>query len=250
MRRETTVMMPQRNIHTEQGFTIIEIMVAITLSLILLYGVTNIFLGSRTSYKLQTGMARMQENARFALDSLARSVGMAGAQRTIAFDTANTQEAATADATLGFTAANGQASDTISVNYTATQDCLGNPLAAPPGGPTTASFTIARDPVTNISNLYCNGQPLAEGIQNMQILYGVDTDTDGVANIYVSANNVPNWSEIATVRIAILASTVDDTDVTNTNVYRLLNTPPIGPFNDEQGRKVYSRTIMVRNYIP
>ena len=63
----------------QHGYTIVEILVALTISLILLLGVVHIFQGSRTSYDTQTGVARLQENARFALDVMARSISMAGA---------------------------------------------------------------------------------------------------------------------------------------------------------------------------
>lgn len=69
------------NAHSElksqQGLTLIELMIAITISLVLLAGVMQIFLGSRQTYRVQDNMARLQENGRFAMDFLGKDIRMA-----------------------------------------------------------------------------------------------------------------------------------------------------------------------------
>jgi len=62
----------------QRGLTIVEILVAVTLSLILLAGVTQLFVSSKRTYEVQDGLSRLQENGRFAVDYLARHVRMAG----------------------------------------------------------------------------------------------------------------------------------------------------------------------------
>jgi len=64
----------------QRGFTLIEIMVASTISLILLGGVMQIFLSSKKTYTVAEEVARLQENGRFALDVLARDIRMVGYQ--------------------------------------------------------------------------------------------------------------------------------------------------------------------------
>ncbi len=61
-----------------QGVTLIEMMIAMVLSLILLAGVVVIMRGSKTSYDTQNDVTRIQENARYALDFLAKDLRMAG----------------------------------------------------------------------------------------------------------------------------------------------------------------------------
>lgn len=56
----------------------VEIMVALLIGLVLLTGIVEIYIGSKQSYRLQDQAARMQEGARFALDSLNREARMAG----------------------------------------------------------------------------------------------------------------------------------------------------------------------------
>jgi type IV pilus assembly protein PilW len=62
----------------QRGLTIVEILVAVTLSLILLAGVSQLFISSKRTYEVQDGLSRLQENGRFAVDYLARHVRMAG----------------------------------------------------------------------------------------------------------------------------------------------------------------------------
>lgn len=62
----------------QTGFTLVEIMIALTISLIILLAITQIFVSSRTTYSYTEGMSRIQEGGRFAIDFLARDIRMAG----------------------------------------------------------------------------------------------------------------------------------------------------------------------------
>lgn len=52
----------------EQGFTLIEMMVAMAIGLVLILGAVNIYAQGRQSFRTAESIARVQENARFALD--------------------------------------------------------------------------------------------------------------------------------------------------------------------------------------
>lgn len=60
------------------GFTLVELMVAVTIGLIVLAAVSQIFTTSRLSYKLEENLARVQENGRFGMEFLSRDLRMAG----------------------------------------------------------------------------------------------------------------------------------------------------------------------------
>lgn len=60
-----------------QGFSLVEVMIAITLGLLLLAGLIRLFVSSKQGYRLQESTGRLQENARFATDYLATSVRQA-----------------------------------------------------------------------------------------------------------------------------------------------------------------------------
>lgn len=62
----------------QQGLTLIEIMIALVVGLFLLIGLIQIFSASRTAYQLSEGLARTQEDGRFATDFLQRDIRMAG----------------------------------------------------------------------------------------------------------------------------------------------------------------------------
>lgn len=47
-------------------------------------------------------------------------------------------------------------------------------------------------------------EDLVEGVENLQLLYGVDDDEDGVAESYVSADAVGEWRNVVSVQVALL----------------------------------------------
>ena len=63
---------------SSRGFSLVELMVALVLSLVIGAAVIQMFLASKTTYRLQDAMARVQENGRFAVGFLARDIRMAG----------------------------------------------------------------------------------------------------------------------------------------------------------------------------
>lgn len=60
------------------GVSLIELMIAMVIGLIIMLGVVQVFSASRTAYQLSEGLARVQENSRFAMDTLQRELRMAG----------------------------------------------------------------------------------------------------------------------------------------------------------------------------
>ncbi|MBV4496999.1 prepilin-type N-terminal cleavage/methylation domain-containing protein [Pseudomonas sp. SWRI12] len=69
-----------------RGFGLIELMIALVLSLIVILGVVQIFIAAKNTYVSQNAAAVMQEDARFALSKMVqeiRMVGMFGCLATI-----------------------------------------------------------------------------------------------------------------------------------------------------------------------
>ncbi|HKJ75771.1 MAG TPA: PilW family protein [Gammaproteobacteria bacterium] len=62
----------------QEGFSLIELMVALTLSLVLLAGVIQVFLGSRQTFRMQEALSRIQENGRYATLFITREGQQAG----------------------------------------------------------------------------------------------------------------------------------------------------------------------------
>lgn len=70
-----------------RGFTLVEILVAMALGLVLIAGATNLFLGSSRTFSVNESLSRMQEDARFVMNRMARDVRMAGFQGCAPSDT-------------------------------------------------------------------------------------------------------------------------------------------------------------------
>ena len=64
--------------HSQQGLTLVELMIAMTLGLIVIAALVAIFTTSNQNYRQNEAIATVQDNARFALDSLGRDLAMAG----------------------------------------------------------------------------------------------------------------------------------------------------------------------------
>lgn len=61
-----------------RGFSIVELMVAMLISLILLGGIAQIFMSSKKSFTIQDTLGRQQENGRYAIDTLSQDLRRAG----------------------------------------------------------------------------------------------------------------------------------------------------------------------------
>jgi len=66
------------SLKNSQGFTLLEVLVAVTISVILLGGAIQMLSSSKRVYALQTELAQMQTNARFVMDEFNQEVRMAG----------------------------------------------------------------------------------------------------------------------------------------------------------------------------
>jgi len=272
--------------HSQQrGLTLIELMVALIISLLILAGLFTVYQSNQRGNRLNDGLTRTQENGRFAIDFLTRDI------RQTAFP-ANNADVQTFlfDGSLDNVAIanNPNPSDILVLRHGApglpTADCSGL-LPGDPGysadqnavtqGLTTLNQYDIRDTgrINNRGNpifaLFCNGNELVEGVENMQVLYGIDTDVpfnerDSIANEYVissavpdlDANGAPDWSRVVSLRIALLANSVDErTSAPSPRTFNLLDFP-VGSYDgnsamptDQKIRRVYTTTVLIRNNI-
>jgi type IV pilus assembly protein PilW len=95
--------------------------------------------------------------------------------------------------------------------------------------------------------------PLVDGIENMQLQYGVDTvnpiasPRDGNPDVYAAAPaSVTEWSDVVSVQVNLLARNLDPSpNYTDTKTY-----PAVGvaaAFNDGFRRRVYSTLVRIQN---
>jgi type IV pilus assembly protein PilW len=117
----------------------------------------------------------------------------------------------------------------------------------------TISYYLKKNP-NKLPSLYQktdvnNAEELIEGIEKMQILYGVDTNPspDETPNYYVNAAMVTDWNKVRSVRISLLVISLEDNLTDKPVAYTYNNTTTPG---DRHLRKVFTSTIALRNRIP
>lgn len=162
------------------GFTLVEILVALAISLLLISGLISVLLSSKQSYLRKETINQMQENLRVASDSLRKIISMAESVEE------------------------GSSQAGIIVNYSGGEgmlNCLGQPVSS---GHIVSYFHVKKDV------LYCSSrypptagsqQALVEGISAMQVAYGVDSDGDGQLDEYMSLPK--KWNAVISVRILL-----------------------------------------------
>lgn len=232
------------DVHRQQGATLVELMVSLVIGLVIVAGLGQVFLSGKGTSSLQARLGDMQENGRYAIAFLQRDIRNAGQPLARpdqpAFVPPGGGNSTTADG-------GGNVPDRIAIRFipiAAGTDCLGQAYAA--NATVVMTYSIDVDVATQVSRLMCrsgaNFQPMLDGIENMQILYGVDSsppiplDQDYIIDTYIPANEVNplHWnSRVLAVRIAILASTITpiagDVSANNARTYNLLDAPAYGP---------------------
>lgn len=64
--------------NTRNGFSLVELLVAMTLGLVLLGGIYKVFISSTRTYQINQAVSRLQENGRFAISFLTPEIRQAG----------------------------------------------------------------------------------------------------------------------------------------------------------------------------
>ncbi len=91
---------------------------------------------------------------------------------------------------------------------------------------------------------------LVPDIEAMQILYGLDTTKTQTVTEYVTADLVPDFNTVMSVKVALLAASAPGSaHPTGAKTYNLLGTAVTAP-NDTRARQVFQETIAVRNALP
>lgn len=216
----------------KKGLSVIELLVAGVIGLILLAGVVQIYINSRQAYKLNEAMAEVQENGAFAMALIETQLRMAGFRadavynRDVTFDADGT----TFDQGQGIKGTNNggeNGSDLVRVRFQGdkddtTRDCVGNGVAAGDNegtDPVKVEFTVAVSATNNpasIPGLHCrtaaSNYEIVRGVENLQVLYGEDTAGSSTksASRYVGANQITDWSRVASVRVGILVRSSEE----------------------------------------
>jgi prepilin-type N-terminal cleavage/methylation domain-containing protein len=274
-----------RNITTQQGLSLIELMIAITLGLTLMAAAMQFIVSTRQTYELNDDISRIQENGRIALDILTSDLRLAGYRKPFNGDgtvpnyflnDCSITNNDTSPDILCLQDGGGTNSDRISVQFdpppddgSTETDCLGNEITT--DSIIVNSYTIADEDEDGVNSLYCesydastgtvisSAQPLVDGIDNMQVLYGIADDETNI-NRYVSGDNLydasdapieDDWQNIRAIRIALLVSNGSTEGFAEARIreYRLFDSDVITTdADDRQPRRIYSTTVQFNNH--
>lgn len=215
----------------QAGFTLVEMMVALAISMIVMLGFAVTFVNIKQSFVSQDKVTQLQDNERLAMTLLGASVQEAGFFPQPA--TLDSSQIVAANSQAGYgTMVAGQAivgtagPDTLSIAFAASANdglitCQGHTISA--ADITAAGGLNGSVGVRNIfyvdataKTLNCialvndsttstygggTGQPLVTNVASMSVLYGVG-GTGGVTG-YFDASTVPSWLTVKSLRVTL-----------------------------------------------
>jgi len=212
---------------TQNGFTLLEFMIAMALSLFCMLAMTGIYLTIKNGFFGQTNISSMQESERLALTALNNTIQLAGyylnPQNSNTQATTFTQDNSNGFAAGQYISASSSAgsSNLISIRFqTAPNDglltCMGTGNTGKSNMVFTNTFSFQANANQNGSySLQCSvfddvtqttsQAILADNISSFNISYGVDADGDGNIDYY-TASIAPldiSWLNVKSVRIAL-----------------------------------------------
>ncbi|MCO6440676.1 MAG: PilW family protein [Nitrococcus mobilis] len=323
----------------------VEIMVALTLSLLLLGAVFQIFISAKASYRMNEGLARLQETGRFAVDILTGDIRMAGYQgcmtldqltpnvivknppsELLLYDPANVlrgqndlasgndlvddhravvgsdslsllkaspavahlsgnMTAINANIQLDGNPAGFEQDDILMITDCAEADIFKATSVSSSGGTVTIAHASDGNTTNNLSKAYQGdamvmafesstyyvadtnrtneaGEPiyglyvqrlggtpveLVAGVEDMQVLYGEDGNADGSVDSYVNAGAVADFTNVLSIRVALLVDSVTPASTQPDSATYTLLDETVDPPNGRYLRKVFTLTATVRN---
>lgn len=288
-----------KSLHKQAGVSLVELLVSVTISLIMLLGIANIYVGSKETYRVREDFGVLQEMGRQVLETVTNSVQMAdhwggvptadvtvGAVGTLT-GTGTCNSAWMQNVSQSLTGAEGAAtksglgligncidgyvpnSDILVIRYAdgeavSDSDVNGSTglfirseventavLFAGASNSTTATGIAATDAARNypyrieayflrscsdtpcsdgipsLARLTVDGttlvtEVLADGVEQLQFQYGIDTNGDTVADQVLNAGGVTNWTQVFSVNVDMIVRTpLPDRSVSDTTTYSL-----------------------------
>lgn len=214
-------------INNNKGFTIVELLIVMGMSLIVMGGIYQVYYSQQKAYVLQDQTSAMQQNLRAAIYLMTRNIRMAGYS--------------TAGATAGLTAA---APNSIAF----TMDLNGNGTTTDPNENVTYRLYDAYGDGDNDLSMDSGSgnSPLAENMDVLNFVYldgnGTILDDDGNGNVIAS---IPS---IRSIQVTLLARVnKPDMNYNNNRVYINQQNQQIYTANDNYRRRLLTREIQCRN---
>jgi len=92
---------------------------------------------------------------------------------------------------------------------------------------------------------------VAENIEQLQFLYGVDLNNDGNLDAYSNADSVLDWAQVISVSVSFISRTGQkSSDFLDNNTYTMLDYSHTPSVSDRKyHRKLYEKNIQIRNRV-
>jgi len=233
-----------------RGFSLISLLIASALGIFITAAVGQVYINSKASYDFRNVVSAVNENGRYALDDIRRTLVMTG--RGISAG----QSAFSAISETGIidAGASSTSSDTISIRYATGNSCAGF----------VAGFSTIKIRVDeNINTLICdlNGAevPLVSSVHLMRVLYGVmdNPGANNSANRYITASAVEAaglWGSVAAMRVGLVVSSDNNTLPHNMRDSTAIGIDLLGmtftPGDTERLYRAVTTTVVLRNLNP
>ncbi len=245
------------SINNQNGMSLIEVMVAMTIGLIVLIALGYFFLSSTQISRTTDDVSRMQESGRNALELIGRAIRQAGYRINVdeKFGGTNKLSVNYNAKVISGTDGAGTNPDSITIKYNAQEggdvNCTGADVAA--GTADNPNMVTAKFEVTG-GALTCNDTVVVENIEDMQISYGIDGSAaaakDGAIDkiggkAYISNPTTEQFEYVAVVQISLLTRGPSTNVTTNDQTLSYNGASVTG--DDGHLRQVYSATFTVRN---
>lgn len=276
--------MNARRHRPQQGFSLVELMITLTLGLVISGAIIQVLVSSSVTNKLNQAVAQVQESGRFIMARLSAEFYEVGRYDQIVADVDTSvdivAEAAyvenhpiavagdfATNATLGSIQTSSGGSDKLVVSLLSDEDCTGNQYGY--GG---LEFHVVNHYFVSGSTLKCTGYDgrvlrglkvqtvspltvtLLDNVESFQVQFGVSssiTNSQGQAVSYVTADEIEDLralnQQVVSLRWALmLKSYQNEVRQTQSQKYALLNEAS-KTMDTAHYYQVFSKTLALRN---
>ncbi len=265
--------------NSTQGYTLLELMIAMSLGLILIGGAIQTLISNKQTFSITDAIGSTEEGGRFSMHFLTQDIRMAGYSANPQSNKSNPFFIYNADSTTNTDCTatsndwcskegSGTASDQIAIlkeiDVFINSDCNGNAAIseaiteAGEGHKLANVYWVAPDTTNdNLSSLFCRGYdvsdgtwlgdalPMVGGVESFQVLYG-EVNSDGDTR-YVSLERVEKMTNVIAVKIGVLVTESGDGSLSKkSRSYSVLDARPF-TYDDKKNRTLYSTTIFLSN---
>lgn len=225
----------------QQGFSLVELMIATVIGLLMITAVLSAFVASSQSYRLQDAMSQVQETGRYVLAQVAFDFRNAG----FGLD----PTAAAVEGYVDAVAASADLNNQLLANINQISGPVIHIRSHDAGGD--IAYYVANTGVGGDSlfrfgaDLHPNPQALVEGVRDVAVEYGLDTNGDSVVDQFLGVAAVNNnWQQVVALRLAFL---IASSEVVLDSVQNLPAPFINANANDRRLYQVFTTTIGLRN---